>query len=94
MLPKVTVRPAERVRAASVHSPSRAADSSADSLFAKYPSDTAYSAAMRSALAGITPSIRASGKIAVANIGSWSEYSATGNSWLPFLDGGMDELVV
>ena len=59
---------------------------------AKYPSDAAYSAATRSALAGITPSIRAGGKLAVANIGAWSSYSSTGTDWLRYLDGAMDEM--
>jgi hypothetical protein len=59
---------------------------------AKYPTDAAYSAATRSALAAITPSIRASGKVAVANIGAWSAYYSTGTDWLRYLDGAMDEM--
>jgi len=59
---------------------------------AKYPSDAAYSAATRSALAAIGPRVRAAGKLAVANIGSWSEYSAVGNGWLQLLDGAMEEM--
>jgi hypothetical protein len=59
---------------------------------AKYPNDAAYSAATRSAVAAIGPRVRAAGKLAVANIGSWSEYYGTGVDWLQFLDGGMDEM--
>ena len=59
---------------------------------AKYPSDAAYSAATRSALATIGPQVQAAGKLAVANIGSWSEYSTAGNDWLRFLNGGMEEM--
>jgi Hypothetical glycosyl hydrolase family 15 len=59
---------------------------------AKYPSDAAYSAATRSALAAIGPRVRAAGKLAMANIGSWAEYPKQGNDWLQFLDGGMEEM--
>src|SRR5215210_2384158 len=59
---------------------------------AKYPSDAAYAAATRSALATIGPRVRAAGKLAVANIGSWPEYPSVGDDWLQFLDGGMDEM--
>jgi hypothetical protein len=59
---------------------------------AKYPSDAAYSAATRSALAAIAPKIRAAGKLAVPNFASWVEYPATYNDWLRFVDGALDEM--
>ena len=62
------------------------------SAVAKYPSDDAYSAATRSALATIGPRVRAAGKLAIANIGSWPGYPATARDWLQFLDGGLDEM--
>jgi hypothetical protein len=58
---------------------------------AKYPNDAAYSAAMSKALAYITRRIHAAGKLAMANIGSWPNYAATGMRWLGYLDGAMDE---
>jgi Hypothetical glycosyl hydrolase family 15 len=61
---------------------------------AKYPDDASYSAATRSALASIAPRVRASGKLVVANIGSWSENYSTGIDWLRYLDGAMDEMFV
>jgi hypothetical protein len=62
------------------------------SAVAKYPSDAAYGAATRSALATIGPRVKAAGKLALANIGSWAGYPATARDWLQFLDGGMDEM--
>jgi hypothetical protein len=59
---------------------------------AKYPSDAAYSAATRSALAHIGPRIQAAGKLAIANNACWVEYFSTGVDWLRFLDGAMDEM--
>src|SRR5215212_6133351 len=59
---------------------------------ARYPSDPAYSAATRSALAKIGPQVRAAGKLAIANIGDWKAYYATGVDWLQFLDGAMEEM--
>jgi hypothetical protein len=58
---------------------------------AKYPSDGAYQGAVRSALASIGPRLQGSGKLAIANIGSWSASYSTGVDWLQFLDGAMDE---
>ena len=58
---------------------------------AKYPNDAAWSDATRRALAAITPRIRAVGKLAVANIGTWHEHYATGRAWLQHLDGAMQE---
>jgi Hypothetical glycosyl hydrolase family 15 len=58
---------------------------------ARYPSDAAYSAAVSSALSYIAPRIHAAGKLAMANIGSWPNYRATGMRWLRYLDGAMDE---
>jgi hypothetical protein len=59
---------------------------------AKYPSDAAYSAATRSALAHIGPRIQAAGKLAIANNATWVEYYSTGVDWLQFLSGVMDEM--
>jgi hypothetical protein len=58
---------------------------------AKYPTDASYTAAMTSALRYIAPRIHAAGKLAMANIGSWPNYRATGMRWLALLDGAMDE---
>lgn len=62
------------------------------SSVAKYPSDAAYAAATRSALAHIGPRIRGAGKLAIANNASWVEYFDTGAGWLQFLSGVMDEM--
>ena len=59
---------------------------------AKYPSDAAYSAATRSALAAIGPKLRAAGKLAVPNFAAWVEYPAVYNDWLQFVDGALDEM--
>jgi hypothetical protein len=58
---------------------------------AKYPTDADYQAAVRSGLAYIGPRVQAAGKLAVANIGAWSEYYSAGTDWLQFLSGAMDE---
>jgi hypothetical protein len=58
---------------------------------AKYPSDAAYQAATRSALAAITPRLRATGKLVVANMGSWVGYTEVVGDWLQFVGGAMDE---
>jgi Hypothetical glycosyl hydrolase family 15 len=59
---------------------------------ARYPSDAAWAAATRSALSHIAPRVRAAGKLAFANIGSWAEHPAHGRDWLGLLDGAMDEM--
>jgi Hypothetical glycosyl hydrolase family 15 len=59
---------------------------------AKYPSDSAYSGAVRTALSTIAPRVQAAGKLVVANLGSWGEFPSVGNDWLQFLDGAMDEM--
>ena len=59
---------------------------------AKYPSDAAYSAATRSALAYIGPRIQGAGRLAIANNAAWVEYYSTGVDWLRFLSGQMDEM--
>jgi len=61
------------------------------SCVAKYPSDATYGAAMGSFVQNVGSQIQAAGKLAVANIGSWSSYGSTVNSWLQYLSGGMDE---
>jgi Hypothetical glycosyl hydrolase family 15 len=58
---------------------------------AKYPSDETYGAATASALAHIGARVRKAGKLAVANIGAWSEYPAVASGYLDSLDGAMDE---
>lgn len=61
------------------------------SAVAKYPNDAQYGAAMRSALARIGPAVRASGKLAIPNMGAWRDYPGVVDDWLQFVDGGMDE---
>ncbi|HEV7586373.1 MAG TPA: putative glycoside hydrolase [Solirubrobacteraceae bacterium] len=60
----------------------------------KYPTDAAYQGAVRSMLEYVGPAIQAAGKLAVPNMGSWSEYPAAVKEWLPFVSGGMDEMFV
>jgi hypothetical protein len=60
---------------------------------AKYPSDAAYSAATRAALAKIGPQLRAAGKLVIPNFGAWREYASTVNGWLQYVDGGMEEML-
>ena len=62
------------------------------SAVAKYPTDAAYGQAMGSAVASIGPRVRAAGKLIIANMGAWRDYASVVNSWLPYVDGGMDEL--
>jgi hypothetical protein len=64
------------------------------SSIAAYPNDAAYQAATRSLLAAVGPRLRAAGKLAIPNIGSWSENPAVAKDWLQFVDGGMDEMFV
>jgi Hypothetical glycosyl hydrolase family 15 len=59
---------------------------------AKYPTDAAYQAAMRSILAYAGPRIQAAGKLAIPNIGSWSEYPEVAKEWLRYVSGGIDEM--
>ena len=58
---------------------------------AKYPSDAAYQAATRSALAAINPTLKATGKTIFANMGSSVGYNPVVSDWLQFVDGAMDE---
>jgi hypothetical protein len=62
------------------------------SKIALYPNDSAYQAATRSMLAAVGPRLRAAGKLAIPNIGSWSGYPDVAKDWLQFVDGGMDEM--
>jgi hypothetical protein len=62
------------------------------SQVAKYPNDTAYSAATESALAYIGPRIQAHGKLAIANFAAWVEYPSTCDSWLRYVNGALDEM--
>ena len=43
-------------------------------------------------LAAVGPRLRAAGKLAIPNIGSWSGYPDVAKDWLQFVDGGMDEM--
>jgi hypothetical protein len=62
------------------------------SNIAKYPTDAAYQAAVRSMLAYAGPRIQAAGKLAIPNIGSWSEYPEVAKEWLQYVSGGIDEM--
>lgn len=62
------------------------------SRIAKYPSDPSYQSAVRSMLAYAGPAIQAAGKLAIPNIGGWSEYPQIAREWLPYVSGGMDEM--
>jgi hypothetical protein len=62
------------------------------SSVAKYPSDKAYAAATQSALAAITPQLRAAHTLVFANFGSWSDYDTTVTPWLKYVDGAMEEM--
>jgi hypothetical protein len=62
------------------------------SRIAKYPTDAAYQAAVRSMLAYAGPAIQAAGKLAIPNMGSWSEYPEVVKEWLQYVSGGMDEM--
>jgi hypothetical protein len=62
------------------------------SSVAKYPTDEAYAAATQSALAAITPRLRAAHMLVFANFGSWSDYEATVTPWLKYVDGAMEEM--
>jgi hypothetical protein len=59
---------------------------------AKYPTDAAYQTAVRSMLAYAGPRIQAAGKLAIPNIGSWSEYPEVAKEWLQYVSGGIDEM--
>lgn len=62
------------------------------SSIAKYPTDAAYQAAIGSMLAYAGPRIQAAGKLAVPNMGSWSEYPEVVEGWLKYVSGGVDEM--
>lgn len=62
------------------------------SSIAKYPTDAAYQAAVRAMLAYAGPRIQAAGKLAIPNIGSWSEYPEVAKEWLQYVSGGVDEM--
>jgi hypothetical protein len=64
------------------------------SKIALYPNDASYQAATRSMLAAVGPRLRAAGKLAIPNIGSWSGWPTVAKDWLQFVDGGMDEMFV
>ncbi len=62
------------------------------SSIAKYPTDPAYQGAIGSMLAYAGPRIQAAGKLAVPNMGSWSEYPEVVEGWLKYVSGGVDEM--
>jgi hypothetical protein len=62
------------------------------SSIAKYPTDAAYQGAIGSMLAYAGPRIQAAGKLAVPNMGSWSEYPEVVEGWLKYVSGGVDEM--
>jgi len=64
------------------------------SRIAKYPTDAAYQAAVRSMLAYAGPRIQAADKLAIPNMGGWSEYPEVVKEWLQFVSGGVDEMFV
>jgi hypothetical protein len=61
------------------------------SCVAKYPTDDQYSAATQSFVRDVGPRLQAAGKLAIANIGSWSAYASSVDPWLNWLSGAMDE---
>lgn len=64
------------------------------SKVAQYPTDAAYQGAVRSMLEYVGPAIQGAGKLAIPNVGSWSENPGVVREWLPFVSGGMDEMFV
>lgn len=62
------------------------------SSIAKYPTDAAYQGAVGSMLAYAGPRIQAAGKLAIPNMGSWSEYPEVVEGWLKYVSGGVDEM--
>jgi Hypothetical glycosyl hydrolase family 15 len=64
------------------------------SSVAKYPTDAVYAAATQSALAAITPRLRAAHMLVFADFGSWSDYAPTVTPWLKYVDGAMEEMFV
>ncbi len=61
------------------------------SCVARYPSDARYGAAMGRFVRFVGRRIRASGKLAIANIGSWWGYARVVDPWLRSLSGAMNE---
>ena len=60
----------------------------------KYPNDADYQTAVRSMLAYAGPRIQAAGKLAIPNIGAWTEYPEVAKEWLQYVSGGEDEMFV
>lgn len=63
-----------------------------DEVQSSMDTDREYQQATESALANIAPKIRDEGFLVVPNFGAWGEYSDEINAWLPYVDGGMDEM--
>lgn len=61
---------------------------------ARYPTDRAWRAATRSALAHIGPRLTAAGKLSIPNIGGWGGFPSVGNSYLQNVSGGTDQKFV
>jgi len=59
---------------------------------ARYPSDAAWSAAMRSMVAATGPRLQAAGLLAIANVCCARDYAGVWKDWLGFLSGAMDEM--
>ena len=61
------------------------------SRIAKYPTDTAWQAATRSALVSIGSRFRAAGKLVVPNFSNQKSFPAVIKDWMGLVDGGMNE---
>jgi Hypothetical glycosyl hydrolase family 15 len=58
----------------------------------EYPSDSTYGRAMSDAIGYVGPRIQAAGKLVVANVATWTEYSDVTTPWLDDLNGMLDEM--
>src|SRR3954466_11223160 len=61
------------------------------SRIAKYPTDTAWQAATRSALVSIGARFRAAGKLVIPNFSNQKSFPAVIKDWMGLVDGGMNE---
>jgi hypothetical protein len=61
------------------------------SRIAKYPTDTAWQAATRSALVSIGSRFRAAGKLVIPNFSNQKSFPAVIKDWMSLVDGGMNE---
>ncbi|HEX8856056.1 MAG TPA: putative glycoside hydrolase [Thermoleophilaceae bacterium] len=58
----------------------------------EYSGDASYGRAMSDAIGYVGPRIQAAGKLVVANVASWTEYSSVTTPWLDDLSGMLDEM--